>query len=281
MDRTVRPSLAFYTEKAAMFEVAQRGNVSRALAELESNRFRHMVQTKGPIERFFETAQDRLVKHLRIAGVCTTADANAYLEAEFLPDWQQRFAVAAVNETDAHPPVTELHDLAASFSHMETRRVTNDYTIQFQGKRYQIAASSITARMKGQNVRVELRLTGDIAVRLKGQYLGIVAAMSKVPAQPEPVASRNCGRLSPIPTAAAEKKIRNAGQTQPGGPRIYVQGLCSRTHRRDGKMKKHSDRHRRALPTTYGAVRRKKRRPSPKRVPMATVEKVLQQGVSL
>ena len=84
--------------------------------------------------------------------------------------------------------LTELHDLAASFSHMETRKVTNDYTIQFQGKRYQIALSSITVGMKGQNVRVELRLDGHIAVRFKGQYLGIAVAMSKVPAAPAPVA---------------------------------------------------------------------------------------------
>jgi len=119
-----------------------------------------------------------------------TPDANAYLEAEFLADWQQRFAVAPANETDAHRPVTELHDLAASFSHMETRKVTNDYTIQFQGKRYQIASSSITVGMKGQNVRVELRLNGDIAVRFNGQYLSISAAMSKVSAQPAPVTSQ-------------------------------------------------------------------------------------------
>jgi biotin operon repressor len=195
--------LAFYTDKAAMFEVAKRGNaedgsnqmqatqISRAVAELGIERISaHSPQAKGRIERFFETAQDRLVKQLRIAGVCTIEDANAYLEAEFVPDWQQRFAVAPANETDAHRPVTELHDLAASFSHMETRKVTNDYTIQFQGKRYQIALSSITVGMKRQNVRVELRLDGDIAVRFNGQYLSISAAMSKVPAQPTPAKSQ-------------------------------------------------------------------------------------------
>jgi hypothetical protein len=195
--------VAFYTDKAAMFQVAKRGNaeggsnqiqatqISRALAELGIERISaHSPQAKGRIERFFETAQDRLIKHLRIAGVCTIEAANAYLEAEFLPEWQQRFAVAPANETDAHRPVTELHDLAASFSHMETRKVTNDYTIQFHGKRYQIARSSIAAGMKGQDVRVELRLDGDIAVRFNGQYLSIAAAMSKVPAAPAPVVTQ-------------------------------------------------------------------------------------------
>ena len=47
------------------------------------------------------------------------------------------------------------------------------------------------------------------------------------------------------------------GKPQPGGPRIYVQGRCSGTHRSDGKMKKPSDqRIEGLLPITYGAVRR-------------------------
>jgi len=138
------------------------------------------------VERSFETAQDRLVKGLRVAGVKTLEEANAYLDAEFLPDWQQRFTITPASATDAHRPVTELHNLAASFSHMETRTVTNDYTIQFQGKRYQIARSSVTAGMKGQKVRVELRLDGTIAIRFKGQYLSIAASIAKV-VEPPPV----------------------------------------------------------------------------------------------
>ena len=52
-------------------------------------------------------------------------------------------------------------------------------------------------------------------------------------------------------------KFGSPGKSQPGGPRIYVQGLGSGTHRRDGKMKKPSDqRIEGLLPITYGAVRR-------------------------
>jgi hypothetical protein len=40
------------------------------------------------IERFFETAQDRLVKELRIAGIDTIEAANQYLSDTFLPDWK-------------------------------------------------------------------------------------------------------------------------------------------------------------------------------------------------
>jgi len=40
---------------------------------------------KGRVERSFGTAQDRLVKGLRVAGARTLDQANQYLEEEFLP----------------------------------------------------------------------------------------------------------------------------------------------------------------------------------------------------
>jgi len=191
LERYGRP-LAFYTDKAAMFEVSpkqQAGEetasaaptqITRALAELGIERISaHSPQAKGRIERFFETAQDRLVKGLRLAGACTLEAANAYLETEFLPDWEKRFTVAPLNSTDAHRPLTELHDLAASLSHVEMRTVTNDYTVQFKGKRYQIARGSIEAGMKGQSLRVEARLDGTVAVRFHGKYLEIAASISR------------------------------------------------------------------------------------------------------
>ena len=81
-----------------------------------------------------------------MAGVSDLDSANAYLIHAFLADWEERFSVPAANPTDAHRPVTKLHDLAASLSHVEARTVTNDYTIQFRGKRYQIAKESISHR---------------------------------------------------------------------------------------------------------------------------------------
>ena len=51
------------------------------------------------------TLQDRLVKGLRLAGACTLAQANAYLELEFLPAWEGRFTVTPAKPTDAHRPL--------------------------------------------------------------------------------------------------------------------------------------------------------------------------------
>jgi hypothetical protein len=44
-------------------------------------------QAKGRIERSFLTAQDRLVKQLRLAKVGTLEAANAFLENEYWPEW--------------------------------------------------------------------------------------------------------------------------------------------------------------------------------------------------
>lgn len=47
-------------------------------------------QAKGRIERSFRTAQDRLVKHLRLAKISTMEAANEFLEKEYWPDWNER-----------------------------------------------------------------------------------------------------------------------------------------------------------------------------------------------
>jgi DNA-binding Lrp family transcriptional regulator len=176
--------LQFYTDKAGLFEVApkQRSKgaeepvpltqITRALVELGISRSSaHSPQAKGRVERCFATAQDRLVKGLRLARARTLEQANEYLETKFLPEWNVRFAMTAANSTDAHRPLRPEHNLAACLSHVETRTITNDYTIQFRGQRFQIARCSVRVGMRGEKVRVEARLDGGLALRYQGEYL--------------------------------------------------------------------------------------------------------------
>lgn len=199
LERFGRP-LEFYTDKAAMFEVTPKQaadkdaqdmpatQITRALAELGIGRISaHSPQAKGRVERFFATAQDRLVKGLRLAGVSTLEAANKYLEENFLADFNSRFAHPPANATDAHRPLEALHNLAASLSHVEARTITNDYTIQFRGERYQISRDSIAIGMKGQQLRVEARLDGSVAVRYNGAYLDVSRCAAKSSADNAPV----------------------------------------------------------------------------------------------
>jgi hypothetical protein len=131
------------------------------------------TQAKGRIERQFLTAQDRLVKGLRVAGVGSLEEANAYLENEYLPWWNQTLIVKPASAEDAHRPLGKEHDLAAILSHVEKRQVTNDYTIRWDGKFYQIDRRDVRPGMRKAWVRVEQRLDGTIAVRFQKHYVRV------------------------------------------------------------------------------------------------------------
>ena len=99
----------FYTDKSSLFTVnppaleaadeavkEELTQIGRALRELGIGWIAaHSPQAKGRIERFFGTAQDRLVKGLRLGGARTLEEANRYLEKEYLPQWKQSFTVVA------------------------------------------------------------------------------------------------------------------------------------------------------------------------------------------
>jgi transposase len=198
--------LEFYTDKASIFMTTPKKNhpvreeplpptqIGRALQELGIGWIAaHSPQAKGRVERSFDTDQDRLVKGLRIAGVKTLEEANAYLDWEYLPEWEKKFTVAPGCADDAHRPLLKQHDLAAILCLVEQRVVTNDFTIRCQGQTYQIARESICAGLKSGRVRVELRRSGELAVRFQQKYLAVHACQPapklKTPA-PKPVESR-------------------------------------------------------------------------------------------
>jgi hypothetical protein len=155
------------------------------------------TQAKGRVERSFQTAQDRLVKGLRVAGARTLEQANTYLQTEFIPWWNQTLAVAPASTDDAHRLLDQQHCLAASLSYVETRHVNNAYTIQFDNKIFQIARSDIQTGLRQAAVRVEVRLDDSIAVRFRHHYLTVTECAERpkavlVPHQP--AASRKASR---------------------------------------------------------------------------------------
>jgi hypothetical protein len=194
LERWGRP-VAFYTDKNSLFTVnkpvveasddeavkEETTQIGRALKELEIGWIAaHSPQAKGRIERCFGTAQDRLVKGLRIAKAASLEEANAYLEQEYLPSWNETFTVVARSARDAHRPLSREHELAAILSHVEARVVTPDYTIRYQGKIYQMARADIRAGLRGGRVRVEQRLDGSLAVKFREHYLSLAEC------QPQP-----------------------------------------------------------------------------------------------
>jgi hypothetical protein len=213
----------FYTDKASLFQTAPKTprdeteiprderaplpptQIGRALRELDIVWIAaHSPQAKGRVERSFQTAQDRLVKGLRVAGARTLDEANAYLETEFIPWWNQTLAVVPTSADDAHRPLGKEHSLAASLSYVETRQVANDYTIQFDNKTYQIARKDIRAGLRGADVRVELRLDGSMAVRFKNHYLEISECQPRPKVQSPKAPAPHRARKPAAPSAKSQ-----------------------------------------------------------------------------
>ena len=216
LEKFGRP-IAFYTDKASLFQTAERRKrdepgvekdavempptqIGRGLRELGVVWIAaHSPQAKGRVERNFKTAQDRLVKGLRVAGVKTIEQANQYLEEEYMVWWERELTVEPANPDDAHRPLDKSHNLAASLSHVETRQVRNDYTLRLDSELYQIEPQAVVSGLRGANVRVERRLDDEVAVRYGEKYLPVKQC---VPAEKRAPAPKQAG------TAAKRRQPR-------------------------------------------------------------------------
>jgi hypothetical protein len=184
--------VAFYTDKASLFRSTPKTHrkqtelsrdereplpptqIGRALRELDITWIAaHSPQAKGRVERNFGTAQDRLVKGMRVAGVKTIEQANEYLANDYLVWWERELTVEPANADDAHRRLDKSHHLAASLSHVETRHVRSDYSLRWDGKLYQIDRQAVTPGLRGADVRMEKRLDGSLAVRYGERYLPV------------------------------------------------------------------------------------------------------------
>jgi len=121
-------------------------------------------QAKGRIERLFGVLQDRLVKEMRLRGIKTKEEANAFLE-EYLPRYDKRFGVCPANETDAHVKLPRHVDLDRYLCIKTERTLRKDNTIALDGRLYQIEERG------GKKVVVEERLDGSMLMFSNGTSL--------------------------------------------------------------------------------------------------------------
>jgi hypothetical protein len=214
-----------YTDRDSMFAIPPRAGetqqervaqdrltqIGRGLRELGIGWIAaYSPQAKGRIERSFLTAQDRLVKQLRLAKISTLERANEFLEKEYWPEWNKRFARPVQDFPNQHRTLTEQLELAAILCHVEQRVIGNDYTFSFAGQRYQIARQEAQAGMRHQRLRVELRLNGELKARYQGRYINIA----------------ECGARAASPVPAVHKPVRKDHNA--GGKSSWMQGFFDR-----------------------------------------------------
>jgi hypothetical protein len=244
LEKFGRP-LTFYTDKASLFRTTEKRRrdepgvdkdpvempptqIGRALQELGIAWIpAHSPQAKGRVERNFGTAQDRLVKGMRVAGVRTIEQANEYLVNDYLVWWERELTVEAANPDDAHRRLEKSHNLAASLSHVESRQVRNDYTLRWDGKLYQIERRAVVSGLRGANVRVEQRLDGSLAVRYGERYLPVQeCAVADKPKATRPV------KLAKTPRGSGRGSDWNKNFDLKKAPKIW-QAAQESGHRRE------------------------------------------------
>jgi hypothetical protein len=99
-------------------------------------------QAKGRIERVHGTHQDRLVKKLRRKQITGHEAANVYLEREYLPEHNRRFARAASNPEDYHrraPRATELDGILRLESECT---ISQDWVVRYDNRFFQLEPQS-------------------------------------------------------------------------------------------------------------------------------------------
>jgi len=130
----------------------------------------HSPQAKGRIERLWGTFQDRLVSELRLAGAGSIDEANRVLK-EFLPRYNRKFAVPAVESGSAYHPVGETFVAVEIFCFKHQRIAGADNVVRFEGHRLQIAPTDGRASYARCRVVVHERLAGGLAVYYQGKRL--------------------------------------------------------------------------------------------------------------
>lgn len=221
--------VAFYTDKHGVFRVnhpnakdSEKEHLTqfgRALNELNIDLFcADTPQAKGRVERANRTLQDRLIKEMRLAGINTIEEANAWIP-EFIDDHNRRFSVSPKCSKDLHRPLRETEDeLYDIFSWQETRVLSKSLTMQYDKVRYVVEPNPTTEKLIGKAVIVHDYPDGGLAVKHCGVPLPCKAfdKLEKVK-QGSIVDNKRLGAV-----------LRYAQQEQ---QELEEQGLCERSKR--------------------------------------------------
>jgi transposase len=177
LERYGKP-VAFYSDKYSVFRSPNADKTGssvthfgRAMYELNIDTFcANSSSAKGRVERAHLTLQDRLVKELRLRGISTVADANAYAPS-FMAAYNARFAKPPRSDFDAHRPLRDDEDLDVLLTWRETRRVTKALTVQYDRVLYLLDDTPENRAWIHRDIEVWEYPDGRIEIRAAGQIL--------------------------------------------------------------------------------------------------------------
>jgi transposase len=171
--------VAFYSDKHSIFRVSKENAASgdgmtqfgRALSELNIEILcANTSQAKGRVERAHSTLQDRLVKELRLAGISTLDEANAFLPG-FIAHYNGRFAKPPARDKDLHRVIDPRQDLDQILCWREQRTVSHQLVVNYNQMKLTLKPEGLATRLRGKTVEIYDFPDGRLEVRWKGRPL--------------------------------------------------------------------------------------------------------------
>jgi transposase len=179
LKRYGRP-VSFYSDRHGIFRVNQEdaatgdqlSQFGRALKTLDIESIQaNTPQAKGRVERANKTLQDRLVKEMRLAGICSMEEGNAFL-ASYMEKHNRKFAVQPASDADAHRPVLhKQQELDLILSLHSRRKLSRNLTLQYNNTLYQVKPKGIGYAMRGAGVTVCENFHGNVILLYNGKTL--------------------------------------------------------------------------------------------------------------
>jgi transposase len=176
--------LAFYSDRHGIFRVnakdAQGGDgkteFGRVVERLDIELINAQTpQAKGRVERANQTLQDRLIKEMRLEGISSLEEAQAFAP-RYIEIWNDRFAVAPRDPADAHRPWTRGPlALDEALARREERVLSKALTFSAEGTRYCVKTAGAGIAMRGARVTLRHFLDGSLQVSYKDRILTCTA----------------------------------------------------------------------------------------------------------
>jgi len=139
----------------------------------------HSPQAKGRVERMNGTLQDRLVKEMRLRGINSIEAGNDLLDAKFLEELNDRYAIKARREQDLHRPLEAGVVLEEVLCVADRRVVGNDWCVRWNNRWLQIDARHATLNLTGKKVTVKQRPDGVLVVLREAERLTFTELKAK------------------------------------------------------------------------------------------------------
>lgn len=172
--------LAFYSDKHSIFRINKPGclkkelitQFGRACKELDIETIcANSPQAKGRVERNNQTQQDRLVKELRLAKICTMDEANRFLDDVYWNVYNDKFAISPESSKDAHRELLQEHELKRILSYKKQGTLSKNLEVQCDNVIYQIVSEKPSWRLRKAKVTITKGMDGEVFIEYKGRNL--------------------------------------------------------------------------------------------------------------